>query len=151
MKPWVDWRGYCITFYQINLVMKIVFIILTTFFLFIGCGQEKNEEISIIGQRSLIKYEPGFSPTENYSLGTILWTFNANNSVYVMIADVTEVNDGIPLNKSGTYSYSNTENELLLDHNQRFKYEMTSGELIISTFIGPSADGIRITFSKVVE
>ena len=128
-----------------------MFLILTAFILFTTCDKEKPEEISIIGQWSLIKYEPGFSPTENFSLGAILWTFNSNNRVNVIIADDKEVNNEVPLNISGNYSYSNTESELLLDNKQNFKYEIKNRELIISSFIDLSADGLRITFSKIVE
>lgn len=131
--------------------MKTIFLLFTFFFFASSCGEEKPEEISIIGQWSLIKYEPGFSPTENFSLGTILWTFNSNNRVNVIIADDKVINNEIPLNISGNYSYSNTENELLLDNKQKFKYEIKNKELIISTFIDLSADGLRITFSKIVE
>ena len=45
-------------------------LILTILFMFTGCNKEevKQQENLILGQWSLIKFEPGFSPTENFSV-----------------------------------------------------------------------------------
>ena len=44
-----------------------MFLILSIFLLITGCSEEetKQQENSIYGQWSLIKYEPGLAPTEN--------------------------------------------------------------------------------------
>ena len=133
--------------------MKNMFLILTIFFLITGCSDEetKQQENSIYGQWSLIKYEPGFSPTENFNNDEISWTFNSDDSINVAIVNGTQVSDGIPLNTNGNYLYSINNNELVLNNNESFKYEIIHNKLILSTFIGVGSDGIRITFSRAVE
>lgn len=130
-----------------------MYLILSVLFLFTGCHEEeaKQQENSIYGTWSLIKYEPGFSPTENFSENQIIWTFNSNNSLNVLISIGTEVSDKLPLNSNGEYIYAANNNELIINNNQGFKYEITNNELIMSTFVGLEADGMRITFKKRTE
>ncbi|MDG1822349.1 MAG: lipocalin family protein [Flavobacteriaceae bacterium] len=131
--------------------MKNTYLILIMLFVFTGCNEEKvrHQENSIFGKWSLIRYEAGFSPIEDFSENQIIWTFNNNNVLDVLISKSTIVSDRLPLNSSGKYNYTTNENELTLNSIQSYKYEITDNKLVLSTFIGIEADGMRVTFSKV--
>lgn len=112
MKFWVDWRGYCITFYQINLVMKIVFLILTTFFLFIGCGQEENEE-DVLTENAILYYyfDAAFGGSSCYYVIEI-----NNDQVYIP-------NNEYDLSEFNSNNGSNTEN------NVKVSYRLTDDKI----------------------
>lgn len=135
--------------------MKTTLITLTLSITLFGCIDKSDEsnqqEKSIYGQWNLIKYEPGFSPTEHFNRGQITWTFHSDYSLSVIIENDTKINDGIPLNTSGKYTYTINDNELLFDNNLNFEYKVVNNELILSSLIGLEADGKRITFLKVAE
>ena len=135
--------------------MKTTLITLTLSITLFGCVDKSDEsnqqEKSIYGQWSLIKYEPGFSPTKHFNSGEITWTFHSDYSLSVIIENNTKINDGIPLNTSGKYNYTINDNELLFDNNLNFEYKVVNNELILSSLIGLEADGKRITFLKVAE
>ena len=64
-----------------------MFLILSIFLLITGCSEEetKQQENSIYGQWSLIKYEPGLAPTENFSVNQISWDFKHTNILKIQI------------------------------------------------------------------
>ncbi|QTE22190.1 hypothetical protein [Polaribacter cellanae] len=133
--------------------MKNMYLILSIFLFTTGCSEKdtKQQENSIYNKWSLIKFEPGFSPTKSFSENQIIWTFNSNSSLNVLISNGTEVSDRLPLNSNGEYIYTTNNNELVINNNQSFKYEITNNKLILSTFIGLEAGGMRITFKKRTE
>jgi len=129
--------------------MKTIFLILTLFFI-TSC--DKNDETSqettdLIDGWKLIKFEAGFGPTLIYD-GEIIWTFNSDNTINVVIIDGTEVYDSLPFNELGIYEFSINSNSIFLD-NVTYKLEITNNELIISDLIGQAADGRKLTFSRI--
>lgn len=131
--------------------MKAIILILSLF-LVASCNndddnstEQNNQDIAATWY--LIKYEPGFSPTDNYTT-EIQWTFNTNNTVDVTIEEGTNVNSSLPLNSTGSYTYSINENEITIE-NITYKYEFNTNELFIEDLVGQSADGLKITFEKI--
>jgi len=109
-------------------------------------SQASNNDILLTWR--LIKYEPGFSPIDNY-MDEIQWTFNNDNTVDVIIENGTVVNNSLPLNSSGNYSFSIDDNVTILNNSDSYNYKIISNELIFTKSIGTEADGIQITFQKV--
>lgn len=103
----------------------------------------------IIGQWKVTKYEPGFSPTTNYSGDEIKWTFNNNNTVSVIIISGTTTNPTMPLNTTGIFPYIvNTTNSITIN-NIVYYYSIQGNELVVRTEIDVTADGKKLTFAKI--
>lgn len=130
--------------------------LILTFFILLNISCNKTDENSptptsspIVGQWKVTKYEPGFSPTTNYSGEEIKWTFNNDNTVSIVIISGTTTNPTMPLNATGTYPYViNTTNSITLN-NVVYYYSIQGNELIVRTEIDVSADGKKLTFSKI--
>lgn len=125
--------------------MKNLILILSIMFSFISCSNNSNEnnENSIIGTWSLIRFEPGFSPIENFNERQIIWAFQKNGIVNITIN--TSISS-TPIKSSGSYNYSLTGSKIIIDNTQ-YDYYFKNGFLIISD--NPSADGFRAEFSSV--
>lgn len=128
-------------------IMKNMFLILSIFLFITGCREEetKQQENSIYGQWSLIKYEPGLSPTENFNIGQIYWTFQSTNNLQV------QVNNSVstpPLKTTGEYDFSINGSRISIDDIE-YDLSVNGNALIVSD--SPSSDGFKITFSKEIE
>ena len=125
--------------------MKNFVIILSVIFSFTTCSYNSNEndENTIIGAWTLIKFEPGFSPVENFNEGKILWEFQKNGILNITID--TSISS-TPIKSGGSYKYSLTGSRILIGNTQ-YDYEFKNSFLIISN--NPSADGFRAEFSPV--
>ena len=129
--------------------------LILSFFILLNISCNKTDEnpstqnsSPILGQWKVTKYEPGFSPTANYS-GEIKWTFNNDNTVNVVIISGTSTNPTMPLNSTGTFPYViNTTNSITLN-NIIYYYSILGNELIVRTEIDVSADGKKLTFAKI--
>src|SRR5690606_41054497 len=98
--------------------MKAIFLILSIFFAASCSNDDENpaqQDNAILSTWNLIKYEPGFSPTVTYT-NEIQWTFNSNNTIDVVIISGTDVNSNLPLNSSGSYSFSINGNEITMEN-----------------------------------
>ncbi len=96
--------------------MKTIILILSLF-LATSCSNDddnstKQNNQDIVATWYLIKYEPGFSPTDNYT-DEIQWTFNTDNIIDVTIENGTNVNSSLPLHSNGNYTYS-IDNQMLI-------------------------------------
>lgn len=127
--------------------MKTLVLILSILFSLTGCNNNKIEkqEIDIIGLWNLTKYEPGFSPTENFNNGEISWTFQSTNKLQVQVSN--SVNTP-PLKKTGEYDFSINNGRILIDDIE-YGFSINENKLILSD--DPSADGFRATFTKRTE
>jgi hypothetical protein len=125
-------------------------IIIISIFLAISCNnndpstQQNNHEI--VATWNLVRFDQ-FGPTYDYNNEEIQWTFNSNETVTVEIAVGTEVDNHLPLNSSGIYSYSIENNGIFLDE-ILYPFEIINNELIILIDGGPSVDGKQLTFNK---
>ena len=92
-----------------------MYAILSMFFIITSCSKEetKQQENSIYSQWSLIKYEPGFSATENFSSEQITWTFEQAGVIQVVV-DIS-VNTP-PIKTIGEYNFSIVENTISIDN-----------------------------------
>jgi len=122
-------------------------LILTILFMFTGCNKEevKQQENLILGQWSLIKFEPGFSPTENFTNGKVIWLFQQPNKLKVEIANTVSFS---PIKSTGEYEFSLSGNLISID-NLEYDFSINGNILVISD--DPSSDGFKATFSKVTE
>lgn len=127
--------------------MKNMYLILSIFFLITGCSEEeaKQQENSIYGKWSLIKYESGFSPTENFSVNQISWSFEQTNVLKIQVDNTVSTP---PLKTEGQYDFSINDNRLLIN-NMEYDFSISENALIISD--DPSSDGFKATFSKIIE
>ena len=121
-----------------------MFLILSIFLLITGCSEEetKQQENSIYGQWSLIKYEPGLAPTENFSVNQISWDFKHTNILKIQIDNTVNTP---PLKTEGEYEFSINGNRLSIN-NMQYDFSIIENILIISD--DPSSDGFKATFSK---
>ena len=136
--------------------MKTTLIFLMTLLLTTGgCTKEehkdKKQENPIHNDWSLVKFEDGFSPIEEFANGEIIWSFDLNQKLNVRILEGTSINDKIPLNANGNYNYTINNNQVQLNGNKIFNYEIKSEELILNSLIGLEADGTRISFKKHIK
>ncbi len=127
--------------------MKSMYLILSMFFFITSCNEEetKQQENSIYNQWSLIKYEPGLSPTENFNVSQISWNFQQTNILKIQV-DNTIITP--PLKTEGEYDFSINGNRVSIN-NMIFDFSISENTLIISD--NPSSDGFKATFSKVIE
>ena len=130
--------------------MKAIILILSIF-LATSCNNDDDNSTEqnnqdIVATWYLIKYEPGFSPTDNYT-DEIQWTFASNNTVDVVIENGTSTNSSLPLNSNGNYTYSINGNEITIE-NVTYNFVINNNELLIEDTVGQSADGKKLTFSK---
>ncbi|MEN8913313.1 MAG: hypothetical protein ABF257_05625 [Polaribacter sp.] len=127
--------------------MKNMFLILSMFFFITSCNEEetKQQENSIYNQWSLIKYEPGLSPTENFNVSQISWNFQQTNILKIQV-DNTIITP--PLKTEGEYDFSINGNRVSIN-NMIYDFSISENTLIISD--NPSSDGFKATFSKVIE
>jgi hypothetical protein len=127
--------------------MKKMFLILSIFFLITGCGEEetKQQENSIYNQWSLIKYEPGLSPTEDFNENQIYWDFQQTNILKVQVDNTVSTP---PLKTEGEYDFSLNGNRVSIG-NMEYDFSISENTLIISD--DPSSDGFKATFLKVTE
>ncbi len=122
-------------------------LILSIFFLITGCNEEeaKQQGNSIYGKWSLIKYEPGFSPTENFSVNQISWSFEQTNVLKIQVDNTISTP---PIKSEGQYDFSLNDNRVTID-NVEYDFSINENTLIISD--DPSSDGFKATFLKATE
>ena len=127
--------------------MKSIILILSILFSLTSCSDDKIEkqEIDITGLWSLIKFEPGFSPTENFSENQIIWSFQQTNILKIQIDNTVSTP---PLKTEGEYNFSINGNRVTID-NMKYDFSINENILIISD--NPSSDGFKATFSKEIE
>lgn len=124
-----------------------MYLILAMFIIITGCNEEetKQQENSIYNQWSLIKYEPGLSPTENFNVSQISWNFQQTNILKIQV-DNTVITP--PLKTEGEYDFSINGNRVSIN-NMVYDFSISENTLIISD--NPSSDGFKATFSKAIE
>ena len=127
--------------------MKNMYLILSIFFFFTGCNKEetKQQENSIYNQWSLIKYEPGFSPTEIFSANQIIWNFQPTNVLKIRVDNAVS---SPPLKTDGEYDFSLNDNRISIN-NLEYDFSINENTLILSD--DPSSDGFKATFSKASQ
>ncbi|MCK0123989.1 hypothetical protein MWU76_06225 [Gelidibacter sp. F2691] len=123
-------------------------LILSIFFFITSCSEEEDEKqqsTSIYNQWDMIKYEPGLSPTENFSKGQVSWNFEKTNSLKVQI-DKTISNP--PLKNEGTYEFSINGDRISIDN---IEYDFSINQKTLTISDDPASDGFKITFAKKNE
>ena len=122
-------------------------LILSIFLLITGCSEEetKQQENSIYGQWSLIKYEPGLAPTESFSVNQISWSFEYTNILKIQTENTVNTP---PLKTEGEYEFSINGNRISIN-NMEYDYSTNENTLVISD--DPSSDGFKATFLKIIE
>lgn len=130
--------------------------------LFVSCNNDddnstETEQHEIVATWNLIRYEPGFSPTTNYT-DEISWEFNPDNTINVNIVNGTEISNSMPLNVNGNYNYIINDNETIIGNityndividGTTYDFFFVNEQLYIEDTIGNDADGRRLTFLKV--
>lgn len=132
--------------------MKYLLLSFLVLFFISSCNEDRikqdelqQKENSIYNKWDLVKYEPGFSPIQNFNSGQIYWDFQQNNILQV---EVDNSIDNAPLKINGEYAFSIDEDRISID-NTAYDFSINNNELIISD--DPSSDGFKITFSKRLE
>jgi hypothetical protein len=130
--------------------MKTILLFLSVF-LATSCGNDNKKSTEqdnheIVSTWNLVRFEQ-FGPIYNYINEEIQWTFNSDETVNVEIVEGTEVDNNLPLNSSGIYSYSIENNGIFLDA-VLYPFEIQNNELIIMVDGDLSIDGKQITFIK---
>ena len=130
--------------------MKTIILFLSIF-LVTSCSNDdvkstEQDNHEIVSTWNLVRFEQ-FGPIYNYINEEIQWTFNSDETVNVEIVEGTEVDNNLPLNSSGIYSYSIENNGIFLDA-VLYPFEIQNNELIIMVDGDLSIDGKQITFIK---
>ncbi len=124
--------------------MKLITILFSILLLFSSCSDNETMKIDgpIIGKWSLLIYEPGYSPTENFNTGEIIWEFKETGILNVIISESISSSPVLP---NGKYKYSINENELKITiDNTEYDYEINNTKLLIDDDL--ASDGFRIEF-----
>ena len=136
--------------------MKSYILILLSLFTLLSCTKPAVEEPApqptpsnpLFATWSLVKFREGFSPRYDYS-GEIKWTFNANNTVDVVVLSGTNVSTRQPLNTAGSYTYTINSGQITLN-STIYNYVIVNNDLTIEALNGgAAADGKQLTFNKV--
>lgn len=135
-------------------------ILLLSILLIISCNNDDNStteqnQHEIVASWNLTLYSGGFAQPFFYA-NEITWAINSDNTVDIMIADGTDVSPNMPFNSNGSYTYTINENEdrdeIIIDGVTYYFLMGNTGEfLFIEDEIGAEADGMSLTFDKVVE
>lgn len=127
--------------------MKNIYLTLSIFLLFTNCSEQEiiQKENPIYNKWSLVKFEPGLSPTETFNEGKVEWFFQQSNKLKVEIDNSISSS---PIKPNGEYVFSLNGNRISID-NIEYDYSINENTLIISD--DPSSDGFKATFSKVIE
>lgn len=123
--------------------MKNTLLIICMLFSVLSCSNNNgNSDNPLIGSWSLVKFESGFSESSNFELGEIVWEFQEDGILSVLITG-SIANSFIV--STGNHNYS-VEGEVVIIDNQRFDLHFENSLLIISD--SPEADGFRAEFVK---
>lgn len=123
--------------------MKNTLLIICVLFSVLSCSNNNgNSGNPLMGSWSLIKFESGFSESSNFELGEIVWKFQEDGILSVLITG-SIANSYIV--STGNHNYP-VEGEVVIIDNQRFDLHFENRLLIISD--SPEADGFRAEFVK---
>lgn len=122
--------------------MKKTLFILTLITSLMGCKDETTKENPLIGDWSLVIFEPGFSPKETYNKGDVIWKFRQTNTLDIRIDNSIKAT---PIKKEGVYAFSISGSRISIDK-VSYAYSIDDDTLIISD--DPSADGFKSTFYR---
>lgn len=122
--------------------MKNIFLTLSIFLLLTNCSEQHitREENPIYNKWSLVRFEPGLSPTETFNEGKIEWLFQQSNKLKV---DIDNSISTSPIKPNGEYVFSLNRNSISID-NIEYDYSINENTLIISDDL--SSDGFKATF-----
>ena len=123
-----------------------------------GCTEEADivpQDQSLNGTWNLKNLSGGFAGiNENYSNGTITWTFNSQNQ-NIVIVNNNEASTQF-IYASGTYNYSiieiNNQKYLQIDNGEYGGLNISNNNLVIDQDIisnGVGADGFILNFEKI--
>lgn len=105
-------------------------------------NETSNIEGPIIAKWSLTKFEPGYSPIENFSNSEVIWEFKNNGT---LIVSVDPSISSKPILEPGEYSYLISENKITINNlDYDYLYENSNNKLIIHN--DPASDGFRLSF-----
>lgn len=134
-------------------------IIISLMTIFTNCSlndTNDNDPIIIKTLWNLTNVSGGIAGVNNdFDLGTIIWTFSADNSTLTVINNNTDdtIEDGLD---SGTYPYTietiGDNSFLTLADNEYGKLTVSETELVIDqniTSTGTGADGFIFTFKRI--
>lgn len=124
--------------------MKYFFIILGVLLSITSCGVEKEDQNNPIFKKwSLIKFEPGFSPTKSFDSKEIIWEFQENGKLKINInVSISKP----PIKPTGEYQFLLEGNRIIIE-GVEYGFTIHNDALIISD--DPSADGFRATYSAI--
>ena len=127
--------------------MKTTIVNLMLMLLLSNCSSSDNinSENPIIGQWTLVLFQPGFSPDENFNNGEIVWDFINNGQVEVKISDNLQTNSNLPLGINGIYDYTINHNKITID-TVEYEFLLNSNTLTIMDQV--ASDGVLLNFNK---
>lgn len=128
-----------------NFMLTIVFNI--GLFLLLGCdkAEQKNPPSELDGNWSLIRFQAGFSPIENYKINEIVWSIKSSKLDITINVDL-EINSRIPFKEAASYELTIDEKIIIID-GQAFDYSLRDSLLILDQ--EASSDGPLIKFERM--
>ena len=110
-------------------------------------NEESREETNdLVGRWSLMSLHPGLGQPHAYDNGDIIWIFNSDNTIDVTLL-VTPLNNLLPLNQNGSYSYNIISDDSLSVDSRDYKYEFE--DQVLRLLDNPESDGKTIIFQKI--
>ncbi len=121
--------------------------------LFISCSgsnsdmdiQKTNTKNAFKGYWNLAKIRGGFSPTEQFTSGDVVFNFLDNDSVKIMIEVLVENSSKLPFKNDTILSYEYDSIEIVIG-DENFEYIITDS--LLKLFDNLASDGIMLELVK---
>ena len=123
--------------------IKIIFFVM---FFFSACESEDTgldtANHPIYGHWNLMRYEGGFSPDRNFSVGQISWLFNNENVIEVFVEASVSSSPVLP---KGKYDFSVSKDSVVIN-GIKYGFKLSEDSMTISKDV--TSDGPKLNFVK---
>ncbi len=132
---------------------KMQILILLIASLFLSCSEQKNDsdntqdklENPIVGEWNLKKISGGFSKSEEFEKGDVIFNFMENDSVNIAIGIVIENTSKLPF-KNDTFLHYGFDSLEIIIGDKEFEYLLADS--LLKLFDNLAADGILLELEK---
>ena len=129
--------------------MKTVYIFLFLLVILSSCDDDNDVNIDnpFLGEWHLISLTGGFSPTETYQVGDIIWGFNSDDSLEIEISTNISNQSRLPIKNDTTLSYSYDSLHLVVGNNN-YEYRLENNDSTLKLYDELASDGIMMELEK---
>ena len=110
-----------------------------------NCESDDAQSNDLAGSWNLMSFQCCLFESEVFDQGDIIWTFNTDNTLDVIVNITLIENSQVPIQENSTVSYSLTSNTVLLQ-SVEYDYFFEEGQLYLTD--DPEVDGSIIIFER---